>query len=143
MLEDIPNGGRGNMGELLSRRYDDSLDVRCEPPVSVSYGTLSLEVNHIPHPTDDMVYAQFVAGVNGKVVILHYADSVQTAHSLTDYAYPLVHIEEPTFVLVDSHGHDHFIKHRQRTLQDVEMTGRKRVKRPREQCFRFHKRFFF
>ena len=57
---------------------------------------------------------------------------------LPDDGEPLVHVEETALVLVDTHGDDHFVEHRERTFEDIQMAGRERVERTGKQGFGFH-----
>ena len=138
VLEDVPHRTGGDMGELLGRRNDDGLDVRGQAAVRVGDGALGLEVDHVPDTADDVVDAQFVAGVDGEVAILDDRDAGKPLRSLPDDVEPLLHVEEAALVLVDTHGDDHFVEHREGTLENVQMTGRERVERAGEQGFRFH-----
>ena len=51
---------------------------------------------------------------------------------------PLVHVEEAALVLVDAHGDDDFVEHRERAFEDIQMAGRERVERTGKQSFLFH-----
>ena len=58
-----------------------------------------------------MVYAEFVAGVDGEIVVLDDAYALNSLSGLGDYVHPLVHIEEAALVLVDADGDYHFVEH--------------------------------
>ena len=126
------------MRELLGRRDDDGLDVRGQAAVRVGDGALGLEVDHVPHAADDVVDAQLVAGVDREVLILDDRHAGQPFGGLPDDAQALVHVEEAALVLVDAHGDDDFVEHRERAFEDIQMAGRERVERTGKQGFRFH-----
>lgn len=126
------------MRKLLGGRDDDGLDFRRQFPVRVCYGTLRLEINHIPDTAHDVPDAELVTSIYGEVVILDDAHPLKPLDCLTDDVDTLVHIEEAAFVLIDSDSHDHFVEHCQCPFQYIQMSCSKRVERPREQCLGFH-----
>lgn len=126
------------MRKLLSCRDYDGLDIRCKPAVRISDGAFRLEVYHITDSTHDVVYSKFMASVDCQIVIFYDADALQALDSLTYDGNALVHVEEAALVLVDADSDDDFVEHCQCPFKNIEMSRRKRIKRSRKQCFRFH-----
>ena len=122
MLDKVAYGRGRDMGEFLGRGNDYGLDFRGQPPVHVRNGPLRLEVEHVPHSTDDMPDTQLTAGIDGKVVVFDNPDSGQAADSLGYDVHPLVHREEPGLVLVDTDGHDDFVEHGQSPLEYIQVS---------------------
>ena len=52
VFQNIPDGGGGDVGEFLGGRNDNRFNLGGEAPVSICDGPFSLEINHIPYPTD-------------------------------------------------------------------------------------------
>lgn len=130
MLEYVAYGCGGNMCELLGSRYQDGLNVRSQFPVGVCYGTLCLEIYHIPYTSHYVLYTQFLACVDGQVVIFDHPDSFKPFSGLADDLHPLFCAEEPVLVDIDAYGDDYFIEHSQGAFQYVQVPCGKRVKRP-------------
>jgi hypothetical protein len=76
--------------------------------------------------------------VNGQVVILNDRNAREPLCGLPDDGEPFLHVEEAALVLVDAHSDDHFVEHRERAFEDIQMAGRERVERTGKQGFRFH-----
>lgn len=138
MLQDVPDSRRGDMGEFLGGRNDYRLDIWGEAAVGVGDRALSLEIDHIAHSPDNHVDAKFAAGIYGKIVVLDDTDTLETLDGLIDYGHLGIHVEEAAFVLVDTHGDNYLVEHRQGALEDIQMAGCERVEGPGEQCFVFH-----
>lgn len=115
------------MCELLGSRDYDGLDVWSQLAVGIGYRSLCLEIDHIPYPSYYMLYTQFLAGVDGKVVIFYHPYSLKPCSGLADDLHPLVCAEEPVLVDIDTYGYDYFIEHGQGTFQYVQMPCGKRV----------------
>lgn len=128
MLEDITHSSRRNMRILLSCRDDDGFDFRSKLAVCIRDRALCLEINHIAYTSDDVSYTKLTALVNSEVVILDDMDSLQTGSRLTDYADPLVIIEEAALIDIDSDCNNHLIKHGKGTLEDIQVTCCERIK---------------
>ena len=127
MLEDIPDSSRRNMGIFLCSRDNDSLDIRSELSVRIRYRPLCLEVDHVADSPDDVPDAEFTALIDGQIVILDDADTFKAACSLTYDIHPLLIGEETPLVYIDTDSHDHLIEHGKGPLQNVEMSGCKRI----------------
>ena len=115
------------MCKLLSSRDYDGLDIRCKLTVGVSNRTFGFKVYHIPDATYDMMYAEFVACINRKVIIINDGYTFEAFSSLSYDIHLFLEREESPLVYIDTHSHDDFIKHCQRPLQDIEMTCCERI----------------
>ena len=130
------------MGELLGRGDDYGLYVRGHAAVGVGYRPFVLEVEHVPDPAHDMVYAQLAADVDGQPVIFDHAHPVHAGDGLP---YDILFLgvgEETHLVLVDSYGDDHVVEHGQGAGEYVEVPGREGVEGPREQSCPVHSHKF-
>jgi len=134
MFEDIPHRGRRDVGELLRGRYDDGLYFRGKPSVGVGYGTLILEVEHVPDSSHDVTYSELPAYIHGESVILDDADSFHVLHGLPDDVQSLFVGEEAPLVLVDAYRDYNSVKHGEGTPEDVQVPCCKWVERPGKQC---------
>ena len=126
------------MRELLGGRDDDRLDLRRDTAVGIGDSALVLEVEHIAHAAHYVLDTELTAGVDGQAVVLDNPDTVKSGDSLPDDIHPLVHVEEPALILVDTNGHDHLVEHGQGAFQDIEMSCGKGIERSREECSLFH-----
>ena len=126
------------MCELLGGRYDYGLDIGGKTPVGIRDRPFVFEVQHVAYTPDDMVYTKFTAGIDGKVVVLYHFDALHTLGYLSDYVNPLVHGEETSLVLVDTHCYDNLIEHRQSPFEDIEMSGSEWIERSGKQSYPFH-----
>ena len=75
----------------------------------------------------DMMYAELTAFVDGQVVILYDRNAIEPFRSLSDYLDSFFIREESPLVYIDSHCHNHFIKHGKSPLQNIEMACSKRI----------------
>ena len=85
-----------------------------------------------------MLYAQLAANINCQTVILDDAHSFKTGNSLPDDVNSLFVWKESALIYVHTYSHNHFVKHGQRTFENIEMSCCERIERSREQCFSFH-----
>ena len=143
MLEDIAHSSRRDMSKFLSSRNDYRLDLRGKPAVSISDGPLRLEIYHIPYTSYDMADAELATDVDREVIIMKDTHSFNPGSGLTYDIDLLFAGEEPLLSYVYSHCDDNLIKHRQGSLQDVQMACSKWVERSREQCYSFHIIWFY
>ena len=132
MLKDIPHCGRGDMGEFLSGRYDNSLNLGSEAAVGVCDGPFGLEVDHVSNPSHNMTDTELAAGIDSKVVILDDGDSFHPCSRLADNIEFLVHLEEAALVLIDTDGDNDLVEHGKRPVQNIQMTCCERIERSRE-----------
>ena len=138
MLKQVAHCRRGNMRKLLGSRNDDGLDIRSKLTVGIRNRPLCLEIDHVPDTTHNVPDAKLTALVDGQVVILNDTHTLKTCSRLPDDLDPLLVREESPLVYIDAYSHDHFVKHRQSPLQDIEMAGCKWIERSRKHCYSFH-----
>ena len=120
------------MSILLSSRNDDSLDLRSQFAVGISYRPFRLEVYHIADTAHNMAYATLTACINGEITIFYHTDSIQSGSRLSDDFEFLFIGEETSFVNIDTYSDNHLIKHAQSSFENVQMTSCKRIERPGE-----------
>ena len=138
VFEDVADGCRGYVCELLCCRDDNGLHIRSQTAVRIGDGALRLEIYHVADSPDDVTDAKFTALVDGQVVVLDDADALQPDSRLSDDLDPLLVREEASLVYIDSHSHDHFVEHGQGSFQDIEMSCSERVKGPWKHRYSFH-----
>ena len=100
---------------------DDSVHLRGQMAVRVGDRLLIVEVGHIPHSPDNMADSELSADVDGKSLVVNDLHSIHAFGSLTDDVLALLHSEETTLILIDSHGHDDLVKNGQSPCQDIQM----------------------
>ena len=100
--------------------------------VGIGYGPLRLEVNHIPHSSDDVPDSQLPAAVHSQIVVGNHRHSGETAGGLPYDVQSFFLIVKAPFVGIYTHGHHHLVEHGEGAFENVEVTGRERVERTRE-----------
>ena len=65
---------------------------------------------------------QFAADIDSQLVLLDDPSAVPPGSRLTDDVHALVHVEEAALVLIDTDTDDDFVKHRECTFQNIQMT---------------------
>jgi hypothetical protein len=120
------------MGEFLGGRDDDGLNIRGQAAVGIRYAALILEIKHVAHAADYVMYAKFAADVDGKSIVIDYADALHAGCGLADNVYLLLGREESALILVDTNCHHDLIEHRERARENIEVPFGKRIEGPRE-----------
>ena len=121
-----------NVRELLRGRDYDGVDIGIEPAVRIGVALLGLEVHEVSYATDYVLDSQLFAGVGGEAFVVDYPHAAEPLGGLLDDVHFLLGRKETSLVLVDAYGHNHFVEHGERPLQDVQMAGGKGIEGSRK-----------